>query len=199
MKDYAIYQGNNNIGGSKDATQEAFQLQLISDGHIWMDMILSRNKTSHTYNEETAEDIYSKILYKYYPAFLEFQKIMEAVKNKEWNKFLPMENTGLNQEEIDNRRAVFSKYSPVEKVMLYGSRAKDTFWRASDIDLVLVGENVDLDTQNRIELDLDDLYMPYKIDVAIFHKINNPDLIEHIQRVGKTLYNQSSTKAGSTD
>ena len=77
MKDYATYQGNTTVGGSRDATREAFHLQLMSDGAVWMDMIGSRNKTSHTYNEATADEIYLKILNDYFPAFLEFQKNME--------------------------------------------------------------------------------------------------------------------------
>jgi nucleotidyltransferase substrate binding protein (TIGR01987 family) len=77
MKDYAEYQGNPNIGGSRDASREAFQLKLVTNGHIWMDMITSRNKTSHTYNEETANEIYDKILKEYYPAFIEFKNTME--------------------------------------------------------------------------------------------------------------------------
>jgi nucleotidyltransferase substrate binding protein (TIGR01987 family) len=83
MKDYAAYQGNSTIGGSRDATREAFQLHLISDGRVWMDMIGSRNKTSHTYNESTADEIYGKILKEYYPAFLEFQKTMEEKRSGE--------------------------------------------------------------------------------------------------------------------
>lgn len=78
MKDYAEYQGNSNIGGSRDASREAFQLQLISNGHVWMDMISSRNKTSHTYNEATANAIYEKIVNEYYPAFLAFENIMKT-------------------------------------------------------------------------------------------------------------------------
>ncbi len=81
MKDYASFQGNTNVGGSRDATREAFQLKIVSDGKIWMDMIGSRNKTSHTYNEETADEIYSKIMNEYYPAFLEFQMNMEAKRS----------------------------------------------------------------------------------------------------------------------
>jgi len=80
MKDYAEYQGNFTVGGSRDASREAFQLNLITDGHLWMDMISSRNKTSHTYNEATANEIFEKIVEKYYPAFLEFKKVMEAKK-----------------------------------------------------------------------------------------------------------------------
>ncbi len=78
MKDYVAYQGNANIGGSRDSTREAFQLHLISDGQVWMDMIGSRNKTSHTYNEKTADEIFSKILNDYYPAFVAFQDTMQA-------------------------------------------------------------------------------------------------------------------------
>jgi nucleotidyltransferase substrate binding protein (TIGR01987 family) len=79
MKDYAEYQGNSTVGGSRDATREAFQLQLISNGHVWMDMISSRNKTTHTYNEATADEIYFKILKEYYPAFIEFYEKMTAL------------------------------------------------------------------------------------------------------------------------
>lgn len=81
MKDYATYQGNTTVGGSRDATREAFQLQLMSGGAVWMDMIGSRNKTSHTYNEATADEIYLKILNDYFPAFLEFQNNMEHKMN----------------------------------------------------------------------------------------------------------------------
>ena len=88
MKDYAEYQGNSTIGGSRDASREAFQLKLITNGHIWMDMITSRNKTSHTYNEETANEIFDKILKEYYPAFIEFKHTMEEKRSgKQSNLF----------------------------------------------------------------------------------------------------------------
>jgi nucleotidyltransferase substrate binding protein (TIGR01987 family) len=86
MKDYAFYPGNTNVEGSRDATREAFQLKLISDGEIWMDMIGSRNKTSINHNEEIADEIFSKILNEYYPAFLEFHKNMEAKRSGEQGK-----------------------------------------------------------------------------------------------------------------
>jgi len=77
MKDFAEYQGNFEIKGSRDATREAFQMKLITQGEVWMDMILNRNKSSHTYNEETANEIYLKIMNDYYPAFLELALNME--------------------------------------------------------------------------------------------------------------------------
>ncbi len=78
MKDYAHYQGSVDVAGSRDATREAFQLNLIEDGTNWMEMISSRNKTSHTYNEEVAKEIVSNILNTYYPLFLEFRDLMEG-------------------------------------------------------------------------------------------------------------------------
>lgn len=82
MKDYAVYQGNSQVGGSRDATREALVLQLITDGEIWMDMILSRNLSSHTYNEGTANEIYGKILQLYFPLFIKFEKTMDEKNTK---------------------------------------------------------------------------------------------------------------------
>ena len=80
MKDFLEDRGVLGLFGSRDATREAFGVELITDGKIWMDMINSRNKTSHTYNEEIADEIFVKILEDYYPAFLDFQKAMEKLK-----------------------------------------------------------------------------------------------------------------------
>ena len=86
MKDYALFQGNSTIGGSRDATREAYKLQIIENADVWMDMIQSRNKTSHTYNEEIANEIYDKIIHEYSQLFLDFQKTMEEKRSGEQNK-----------------------------------------------------------------------------------------------------------------
>jgi nucleotidyltransferase substrate binding protein (TIGR01987 family) len=83
IKDYAEYQGNNSISGSRDATREGFKMNLIADGEGWMDMIISRNKTSHTYNEATMHEIYDKIIHTYYPLFIAFQEKMENLRSGE--------------------------------------------------------------------------------------------------------------------
>lgn len=72
MKDYFMYQGNPNINGSRDAIREAFSKGLVSDGEGWMEMIKSRNQTSHTYNRKVADEIVEKILNSYYPLFEDF-------------------------------------------------------------------------------------------------------------------------------
>lgn len=99
-----------------------------------------------------------------------------------------MENSGLSKEDCNNIKAIFSKYNQVEKVLIYGSRAKGTYKPASDIDLTLIGENIDLNLQLKIEFELDDLMLPYKFDISIHDKITNPDFIDHIRRVGKEFY-----------
>lgn len=88
MKDFLENAGNNNIFGSKDATKEAFAAGLITNGEVWMDMIKSRNKTSHTYNEETADDIFMKIVHEYYHVFNQFRNRMEEFHSGEKGKLL---------------------------------------------------------------------------------------------------------------
>ena len=78
MKDYFEYQGNTAISGSRDATREAFQKGLIEEGAQWMEMIKSRNQSTHTYNESTANDIRDKILNYYYDLFVSFKEKMKG-------------------------------------------------------------------------------------------------------------------------
>ena len=76
----------------------------------------------------------------------------------------------------------------MEEVILYGSRAKGTFSNGSDIDLVLKGKGLSQALLNKIRWELDDLLLPYTIDVAIYDRIDNPELIDHISRVGVVFY-----------
>ncbi|MCF0056624.1 nucleotidyltransferase substrate binding protein [Dyadobacter sp. CY356] len=78
MKDFFEMKGTSTIMGSRSATREAFKKGLIIDGENWMDMINSRNLTTHTYNEEVVDEITNKIIASYYPAFKEFQTKMTA-------------------------------------------------------------------------------------------------------------------------
>lgn len=84
----------------------------------------------------------------------------------------------------------FEKYEQIEEVILYGSRAKGTYKHASDIDLILKGEQLTTKDQLRLENNLDDLLLPWKFDVSLFHKITNPELLDHINRVGITIFQQ---------
>jgi len=79
LKDYFEYQGNTAITGSRDATREAFNKGLIRDGEGWMEMIKSRNQSSHTYNEEVADEIANKIIQQYYALFAEFKNKIKTL------------------------------------------------------------------------------------------------------------------------
>ena len=76
LRDFLKDKGNKDIYGSKDATREAFRYELIENGEAWMDMIKSRNQTSHTYNQKTAELIVDAITDRYY---YEFEKLYQKL------------------------------------------------------------------------------------------------------------------------
>ena len=76
LKDFLEFQGQTDIYGSRDATRRAFQLGIIENGETWMDMLKSRNTTSHTYNIEVAEEICQAILDDYFPLFIQLKAKM---------------------------------------------------------------------------------------------------------------------------
>jgi len=82
LKDFLEDQGEQNIKGSKDATRAAFKVSLITDGEQWMSMIQSRNISSHTYDEETAESLVLAIINDYFPLFKVLKSEMEGFKNE---------------------------------------------------------------------------------------------------------------------
>lgn len=83
LKDYLEEQGFVQIVGSKNATRTAFKNELICDGEVWMDMIKSRNLSSHTYNNEIAEAIVDDILMRFYPAFTAMQNTFGDLADKD--------------------------------------------------------------------------------------------------------------------
>ncbi|MCF8303342.1 MAG: nucleotidyltransferase domain-containing protein [Bacteroidales bacterium] len=95
---------------------------------------------------------------------------------------------GLKENTLKEIIKVIEKYPEVEEAILYGSRAKGTQKKASDIDITLKGEKLTLSIKNKIDTELDDLLLPYMFDLSLYHHINNPELIEHINRAGITLH-----------
>lgn len=78
MKDYAEYQGNSDIRGSRDAIRYALQNGLVDD-RAWMKSIEDRNLSSHHYDSSTAENILTKIIGTYLPLFNRFQDTMKGL------------------------------------------------------------------------------------------------------------------------
>ena len=79
----------------------------------------------------------------------------------------------------------------VDKIVLFGSRAKGNYRDGSDIDLCLFGD-LALTNIYQINNALDELMLPYKIDIIIYKNMTNQALIEHIERVGIVLYQRES-------
>lgn len=81
MKDYFAFQGNPALTGSRDAVRESFSKGLIDDGEGWMEMIMIRNQSSHTYNRKIAEEIVDKIVNQYHALFQAFLQRMQRLRD----------------------------------------------------------------------------------------------------------------------
>lgn len=99
---------------------------------------------------------------------------------------------GLKDEVIEGIQQVFVRYPEVEKVLLYGSRAKGNYKPASDIDLTLLGKNIDSTILNKISWELDDLLLPYTFDLSLFDHLTDTALLDHIKRVGVVFYHKQN-------
>jgi len=96
---------------------------------------------------------------------------------------------GLSDETLHTLRLIFQKYEDIRQVVLYGSRAKGNYRRGSDIDLALkTGGNFSFTDLLNIKNDFVDSDLPYFVDVFIYDTLSNPELKDHIDRVGKALY-----------
>lgn len=83
MRDFYISKGETEIHGSRDAFRMAFERGLIGSGTQLLESVRSRQLTIHTYNEETADEIYNDIINKYYSAYRELYESFEKEKGKE--------------------------------------------------------------------------------------------------------------------
>ncbi|GAB4204862.1 MAG: nucleotidyltransferase domain-containing protein [Bacteroidia bacterium] len=100
---------------------------------------------------------------------------------------------GLKISTIQSIQDVLKKYPEVEKAILYGSRAKGNYKPGSDIDLTLIGDKLNLTILQKIENELDELLLPYRIDLSIHKQIKNTELLEHIARVGIIFFDRNET------
>ena len=95
---------------------------------------------------------------------------------------------GLKETVVKRIQQILSAYPDVHNAILYGSRAIGNYKSGSDIDLTLEGAGLTLKQLNAIANELDDLLLPYELDLSIYHQIDNPELLEHIKRVGVAFY-----------
>ncbi|GHT14659.1 hypothetical protein FACS1894170_11830 [Planctomycetales bacterium] len=94
---------------------------------------------------------------------------------------------GLSEETIAKINGVLANHEAVDKAIIYGSRAKGTYKNGSDIDLTLTGD-ISFEELLQIDTEIDDLLLPYMLDISRFETLNNPKLIDHIERIGQPFY-----------
>lgn len=95
---------------------------------------------------------------------------------------------GLKDVEISALCNVLASVPEVEEAIIYGSRARGTNRISSDIDITLKGSNLTYLQLALLDAKIDDLYLPYFVDLSLFSMLRNTDLIESIEREGKVLY-----------
>jgi len=100
---------------------------------------------------------------------------------------------GLKEDTIAKINSILVKFPQVEEAVLYGSRAKGNYKPGSDIDLTLKGENINYSLLSEISMQIDDLLLPYMFDLSVYHQLNSPDIIEHIDRVGQVFYSKKGS------
>lgn len=103
---------------------------------------------------------------------------------------------GLTDIELQKIINVFASNRRIVNAILYGSRAKGNFKPFSDIDITLVGKELTRNDLIKIIQDVDNLLLPYQFDLSLWNKIKNEALIEHIERIGISIYKRD--KASKT-
>jgi predicted nucleotidyltransferase len=95
---------------------------------------------------------------------------------------------GLSERDLNTIFSILKKYGEVTTVYIFGSRAKGNYKAGSDIDLAIMNAPVADKTLLQIKNDFEESSLPYHVDLVYFKAITHPELIAHIERVGKVFY-----------
>lgn len=95
---------------------------------------------------------------------------------------------GLSDSVVEDIRRIFKQHVNIRKVLIFGSRAKDTYHNGSDIDLAAVGEGLTYNQLMDIAVQIEDLGLLYKVDVLDYQKHIGTPIGAHIDRVGRLFY-----------
>ena len=97
---------------------------------------------------------------------------------------------GLSPETLRKLNSVFAQHNAIDSVVIYGSRAKGNYRAGSDIDLTIKSGEIPFAEFMQIENQIDDLMLPYTVDLSQYHQLGNAALIEHIDRIGVELFSR---------
>ena len=101
-----------------------------------------------------------------------------------------MDKFGISTEDWSAITQVLKSEEKIQEIVLFGSRAKGNYKPGSDIDLAMKGSGLTLVDLIDISAKLDELDLPYKFDLVLFDRIQEPKLTEHIERVGIRIFNK---------
>ena len=95
---------------------------------------------------------------------------------------------GLSDTVVQELQDVFRRYADIEKVLIFGSRSKGNYHSGSDIDLAVIGKNIDYRLLLNVQCDIEDLELLYSIDLLDYQKKKGTLIGDHIDRVGQVFY-----------
>lgn len=99
-----------------------------------------------------------------------------------------VDSFGLSEAAVNAIRAVLSRHAAVSRADIYGSRANGNYRDGSDIDLTLFGDALTVDDLLKIDRDIDELQLPYRVDLSVYELIEDAALRSHIDRIGRAMY-----------
>lgn len=106
---------------------------------------------------------------------------------------------GLPPATLEKLNSVFAQHHAIDTVLIYGSRAKGNYRTGSDIDLTIKGSEITFKEFMQIETQIDDLMLPYTVDLSQYTQLNNNELIAHIDRVGVAIYARDVERIAAVD
>ncbi len=102
-------------------------------------------------------------------------------------------NFGLSESQLKEIQNCIAKHSTIDKAILFGSRALNTFKPYSDVDIAIQGKNVDLFLAAKLKLEIEEeTYLPFFFDFLAYDSISNSELKEHIDSKGIEIYRKIS-------
>ena len=95
---------------------------------------------------------------------------------------------GLSETVIKELQDVFRHHANIKKVLIFGSRSKGNFRSGSDIDLAIVGNDIDYNLLLDVQCEIEDLELLYSVDLLDYKKKEDTPIGDHIDRVGQIFY-----------
>ena len=174
-----------------DLMDYAYKCGYVKNAQVWVDAFKYRRILSVKKDEDLWQEALSFLKDSFYDEVKyihsKFQEEDSAVSD-EGDEF------GFNQREWDEIRSVFSSFKEIESCVLFGSRARGSFYKASDVDLAVVGEKIDFDLVLEISHAFDASTLPLMVNVVNYHKPTNDVLKSCILRDGITIYPEVNPK-----